>query len=356
MLDKLNNSNYLYNQQNRIGQIPVNSLSFGMDKTQPVNPPEHTQLQDTFKSFLEIPQPTEDQTKINKAKRKTVLAALSPIVPFRRVSSLPDNIEDGNYARAAALAGLMIINLPEDARDLKDGLKQISSKILPKSAKGWIEKRFPNVFKNYINYAPSYNYKEYQPAFSFIRGTFLEPVVNKMGKIGTKLHEWDKPIFSTKVGEKIAKFLKLEVEDYTKTGRTVPKVIKELNGNINIKDAPVVAFKLKGKLLSKVAGWGMLRTTTMGLAAMALLELPAVVKAFNKKEKLGDKIENTSKQTVKSAINVVSICSGIGVVGGLLARKGHAFSLLGMGIGSVLGAFVSNKTGKAIDKVWNTDK
>ena len=289
-------------------------------------------------------------------KEKLALLALSPIVPVRRIYSLPNNIEDGNYGRALGLAGLMIINLPEDGRDLRDGTQQLLSRILPKNIKKFIQKQSPEIFEKYVNYAPSYDYKEFQPAFSFIRGTFLEKPINKMGKIGIKIHVSDKSIFSTKIGEKISKYLKIDVDKVTKTGRKVPKVAIDLNGSIVIGNSPIYAYKLKGNIISKLIGWGMLRMTTMGVAAIALLEIPKILKVLNKNDNIKDKAENTLKQTIKSIINIVSICSGIGIIGGIFARKGHAYSLLGMGIGSVVGAFVSNRTGKFIDKYWNTTK
>jgi hypothetical protein len=150
------------------------------------------QVQQTFKDFVEPAKEVKqeiDRLDKKREARRVVFSALSPIVPVRRLSSLPDNIEDGNYERAAGLLALAAVNLPEDTRDLKSACKQIFKGELPK-----------------------YDFKNYQTPFSFFRGTALEPVVNKMGKLGVKLLSFDKTLYSTKFG----KFLrqKLNIDRY----------------------------------------------------------------------------------------------------------------------------------------------
>lgn len=353
---------YDHNQNRRKQIAPVDvEKRFGMDRRQNQRYSIDNKLgsdlnktREIFAPFLNN-QPLKSDNK-NTSFNKTVISALSPIVPIRRISSLPDNIEDGNYLRAAGLVGLMIINLPEDGRDLIEGIQQLLSGILPKSVNNFIQNKYPKFHGKFVNYSPSYNYREFQQEFSFIRGTMLEKPVNNISKIGIKLHDWDKSIFSTKIGEKLVKLLNIDVDDFIETGRKVPKVARNIDGNIYIDKVPVLTYKLKGNLFSKIIGWSLLRTTTIGLAVMALLEIPAIVRAFNKKNKLKDKLQNTSKQMIKSVINFGSIYSGISIVGGLLARKGHFFSLVGMAIGATGGAFLSNKAGKTIDTYWNTDR
>jgi len=62
---------------------------------------------------------TAEKSYINK----TAVEAFSPIVPVRRMACLPDEINQGHYAKAAGLTALMAINLPEDTRDIKAAVK-----------------------------------------------------------------------------------------------------------------------------------------------------------------------------------------------------------------------------------------
>jgi hypothetical protein len=85
--------------------------------------------------------------------------------------------------------------------------------------------------------------------------------------------------------------------------------------------------------------------------ALGLLEIPSIIKSFKKGNKLQEKLKNISVQAVKSSVNVCSLLAGIGLTGALFARKGPAFSLLGMGIGSIAGAYVSKNLQKGVDEL-----
>ena len=155
---------------------------------------------------------------------KIALAALCPLTPIRRISSLKDNIDDGNYQRAAGLVALAIVNLPEDSRDLKDAWDQVVHGKLP-----------------------SYNFKNCQTPFAFFRGTALEPIVNKMGKVGVFLHKWDIPLSETKFGRFLIRKLNIDINifDREKTGRSVPQVIIDDSGKSIIRRIDVFAYKMK---------------------------------------------------------------------------------------------------------------
>ncbi|MDD3150444.1 MAG: hypothetical protein PHV68_06380 [Candidatus Gastranaerophilales bacterium] len=269
---------------------------------------------------------------ISSDSSKVLLTALSPITPVRRISSIGDNIEDGNYQRAAGLFGLALVNLPEDTRDLKSASKQVGSKLFSS-----------------VEFKKAYDYKNYQHPFSFFRGTFLEPVVNKMGKVGEALHKADIPIYDTKAGQKICDLLDIKKVDKTFTGREVPKVYINDVGEAVIKKTKVKAIMLESAKFGKFGkfiGRTMLRIPVLSVLALGLLELPAITKAFAKDK---DNIDEGLKQTAKSAINVTSILAGIGSVGAILSKKGPSGSLIGMGIGSVAGAFASKKIQDIID-------
>ncbi len=267
----------------------------------------------------------------NKDKTKIVFSALSPIIPLRRISSVPDNMDEGNYAKAAGLLGLMAVNLPEDTRDLKDAYKQ--------------------VFKGKL---PAYDYKNCQTEFSFFRGTILEPIVNKMGKVGVYLHKADVPLSETKFGKSLITQFNIDINpfDVEITGRKVPQVsINPETGKCIIGEVEVLAYKAEGKAISKLIGRALLRIPVISAFALGLLELPNIVKKINNADNLNNKAKEGALQTLKSSVNVASILAGIGLVGALFARKGPAYSLLGMGAGSVMGIYTSKTIQKEIDKL-----
>ncbi|MDD3014745.1 MAG: hypothetical protein PHC34_13675 [Candidatus Gastranaerophilales bacterium] len=287
---------------------------------------------DIFAPFLNAPQVQQIQpeNKSNTTFRKAVIAALSPIIPVRRISSLPDNIEDGNYVRAAGLVALAGIMLPEDTRDLKDAAKQIFKCELPK-----------------------YDYKNCQARFSFFRGTVLQPVVNKMGKLGIKLYSFDKTLYDTKIGDYLCKIFNINIDDlYSEnTCRKVPKVTLDESGKTIVKEVDVYASRINGKSLAKLIGRSLLRIPIISVLALSLLELPLLIKKIKNDDSPKNKFKEGSIQAVKSSINVSFITAGIGLIGALFAKKGPAYSLLGMGIGSVAGAYSSKFIQKGIENI-----
>lgn len=309
------------------------------------------QSQNTFKDFIDIKNTLHSQDTVsieNKEKIQETLAALSPVIPFRRISSLPDKIESKDYIGGAGLAAIALLLLPEDLRDVRDAGKQILHKILPKNIKLRIAKSNKNLYRKYFKFKPLYNLKEYQTPFSFIRGSFLQPIVNKLGKFGSLIHDWDKPLIETRLGNKIKDLLNVKLVDRKFTGRRVPKLeIKNNSYSINQK-SKVFAQKLKGTFIGKLICRALQRTTLFGTLALCGICLPSIIKAFNKPENTKDKIINGSKQTLKSAVSITSVLSGIGLGGALLATLGLGAigSVVGMGLGSVIGAYVSNKINK----------
>jgi hypothetical protein len=310
-----------------------------------------TSVQDTFKAFIRKDE--QNPAKNDGEKTKKFLAALSPIIPVRRLSSLPDNIEDHNYVRAAGLVALTGIMLPEDTRDLKDGLKQLLTNILPRKLRAGIAKNNRNMYKDFVWFNPKYDYKNYQAPFSFFRGTVLEPIVNRMGKLGVFLHKIDKPLYHTKFGKNIRDLFNISISDIESTGRKIPKVKIDKLGKAKIEKVFVDAYKFKGKTTSKLIGKALLRIPVISIFALGLLELPSILKSFGNDEDVKKKTINGFYQILKSSINVTSILSGIGIAGALLAKKGPAGSLLGMGVGSVVGAYASNRISNGLDTLKN---
>ena len=72
---------------------------------------------DTFTKHAENPQEKPEKNKKqgfekNIVFNSTSLKILSPITPFRRVSTLPENVDQGNYVRAAGIGILALNFLP----------------------------------------------------------------------------------------------------------------------------------------------------------------------------------------------------------------------------------------------------
>ncbi|OGI18542.1 MAG: hypothetical protein A2287_06500 [Candidatus Melainabacteria bacterium RIFOXYA12_FULL_32_12] len=300
----------IYKQDRRQQSTPVEfDYRSGLDRRSGSRPAIDPKLKDDI-----------DQTK-------SIFAALSPVAPIRRIASIPDNIKDGNYTKAAGLLGLAYVNIPEDVRDLTNAGKQI--------------------FKGKL---PAYDYKNYQTPFSFFRGTKLEPVINKLGKFGAKLHQWDIPLFDTKLGKIVQKKLNIRMVGQTTTGRKVPKLIfNEISKNTILKQAPVKAFELQGSAFAKIIGKSLLRIPLLSVFALGVFELPAIIKAFGQEKNDKSKLHNGITQITKSSINVSSLLAGIGTVGAVLAKYGSAYSMLGMGLGSILGSLLASKINKIVD-------
>lgn len=250
-------------------------------------------------------------------KENLFVDAFEALPPFRRVKTLPDQIQNGNGATALGMASLALINLPEDLRDIRGAIKQFRGK------------------------EPSYDYTKCQHPFSFFRGTFLKhfanPETSSNPKLAKKILKSDKTLAETSFGKKILKFLGVEKIDRIETK------IQTINST---KECPklVSANIYKGTAFGKLTARCLERSTVWGLGAMTLLELPQIINAFCHDSGIDKKAENGGKQVVKSAINIAAITAGIGYMGALGARYGGpAGSLIGMGAGAVLGGYGSKQ-------------
>lgn len=348
---RLNQVGMCDSYSNNTAIIPSESASVDQKLKQQI-----LEVKDTFEAFRRST--NNVKMEVNKLdnfvpKNKEVLqntfTALGFVVPLRRISSLPDKLDNKDYigtTGALAIAGIL---LPEDLRDTRDGARQVIHKILPESIQYKIQKRFPKFYENFINYAPKYNQKECQTPFSFIRGSFLEKPINKhiCNKYGHALYEWDKPLIKTKLGEKIMNLLKVKDNGWEFTKRNVKRVVED-EGKYIVADSAVNAIKFKGSKVGKLICRALNRTTKFGAIALSAICLPSIIKAFVKPEKPQEKLVNGSKQALKSTISVVSTLSGIGLIGALLAPIGPAGSVAGMAIGSAIGAYISTKINNII--------
>jgi hypothetical protein len=216
---------------------------------------------------------------------------------------------------------LAVANFPEDCNDLKAAAKQI-----------------------FTNSKARYDYTEYQHAFSFFRGTLFEKLLKFEGKTSKKISEFlykaDIPFYDTKIGQILCNLFKIEELN------VIPSNI------IDTKGRNIAAKAFKGNYIQKILGRAMLRTTALGICALSILELPSIIKSFLNPKNNENNLKSGSKQIAKSAINATAILTGIGIGGAVISKKfGAIGSLIGMGIGSVIGSYASKQVQKTVDKI-----
>lgn len=269
--------------------------------------------------------------RVDKSEKSDngIMLALEALPPIRRVSSLGEKFDNGDTLPALGLASLALINLPEDMRDIK-------------AAGGQLDALFSNK-----KFQGGYDYKNYQHDFSFFRGTLLEPMVDlkktKNTARANKLLDLDRPLLDTKFGRKIKDLLKVKEFDISEV-KTFNKEqgIWETARDINGKKRYALAFE--GSAFGKLTARAMNRTTLIGTAVLAAIELPKIFKAMNQGDSVGEQVGNTVKQTVNSSVNLASITAGIAYGGAIGSKHGGPLgSLVGMGAGAILGGFASKK-------------
>jgi len=251
-----------------------------------------------------------------------VMYALEALPPARRVASLQDKIQNGDTLPAVGLAGLALINLPEDWRDMKSAGGQIRS-----------------IFDKSYKYDPLYNRETHQHSFSFFRGTAIEKwlhgKINKGSKIAEKLYELDKyTLYETKFGQKIKDLFGIKISN-----------VKNAEKITDFKGRMAKAVQFESKVFGgEITARAMKRLPLLSVFAIALLEIPKIFKAMGQGDSISQQTGNTVKQTAKSAVNATSTLAGIGYGGALGAKYGGATgSLVGMGLGAIFGANVSKK-------------
>lgn len=250
---------------------------------------------------------------------KTVV---SSVAPARRLCDIPNMIKSGDTLAAAGLAGLTLVSLPEDCRDLRAAYNHSSCVLRRKRL------------------SVPYNYHKYQHDFSFFRGTLLHEGMKRIksakGKrIVDKLYKADVTLYNTKFGKWIQKLLDIE------NGKPVKSQIKNLYG----KEISVQKIIAKNDFLGlkELTGRALKRTSLLGVAFMGVLELPKIIKSTFKGDDKKEKIQSFGAQLSKSALNVASVTAGMGYIGAIGAKKYGAFgSLVGMGLGVIFGAKFAN--------------
>lgn len=263
------------------------------------------------------PQKKKEEDDFNPVEKTVV----SSVAPARRLCDIPDMVRSGDTIAAIGLAGLTVVSLPEDCRDLKAAYNH-SSCVLRK-------KRIS---------AP-YNYHKYQHDFSFFRGTLLHEAMKRVKsergkKIVDNLYKADITLYNTKFGKWVQNILGIE------NGKNIKSSIKNLYGQ----EVSVQKINVKKDFLGlkELTGRAMKRTSLLGLAFMGLLELPKIIKSITKGDDAQEKTKSFAKQVGKSSLNVFGVTAGMGYLGAIGAKKyGALGSLVGMGLGVIAGAGTS---------------
>lgn len=249
-------------------------------------------------------------------------ALINSVAPVRRLACLPDMFQKGDTIAAVGLGGLTIISLPEDCRDLKDALKTSKT------------------FFTGGRLSQPYNYKKFQHDFSFFRGTLLHEWMktaksDKMKNFVSKVYSMDKTLYNTGFGKMMQKLMGIQ------NGRKVLSKVKNLDGSSQYVQQIVIKKDFHG--FKDMTARAMKRTSVLGVAFLALLELPKIIKTLRKGDDTNEKIKEGSKQLGRGALNVLGVSAGMGYGGAWGAKKfGAVGSLIGMGIGLLAGCGVTD--------------
>lgn len=268
--------------------------------------------------YSEAKEHAQKLTNQKKTNDASVFTSLLEVIPQgRRLVSTPDEADKGDYASVAGAVGLTFINWKEDLRDINGAINQ------------------------FLGLPSKYDYKNYQHDFSFTRGTTIEKWLNKKIDEDKKWAKWieknDQTLADTSFGRKLLNITKAEEKDIIETPIE------------NARGYKIPATSYEGKLFGEFTGRAMKRTTKLGLMVMAAIEAPKIIKAMTTDGSIGDKTTSTLKQTAKSTINIASLTAGIGYGGAIGAKYfGAAGSLVGMGVGAILGGKISAKAQQII--------
>lgn len=263
------------------------------------------------------PQKKKEEDDFNPVEKTVV----STVAPARRLCDIPDMVRSGDTIAAIGLAGLTVVSLPEDCRDLKAAYNH-SSCVLRKR-----------------RISAPYNYHKYQHDFSFFRGTLLHEAMKRVKsergkKIVDNLYKSDITLYNTKFGKWVQNILGIE------NGKNIKSSIKNLYGQEVSVQKIIVKKDFLG--LKELTGRAMKRTSLLGLAFMGLLELPKIIKSITKGDDAQEKMKSFAKQVGKSSLNVFGVTAGMGYIGAIGAKKyGALGSLIGMGLGVIAGAGAS---------------
>jgi len=264
----------------------------------------------------------------SRALRHTenALFGLSVIPTFRRLNSLPKDIEEDHLARAGMMLGVTAASLPGDGREVMFAAKDIGN--IYRSG-GHLSALQGNAVRN-----------SYQHGLALFKGTLVEHLID------LNKHPWlqnlDRTLYDTRFGEFTRRIFNIKQIDF----------MKRIVGGREI-----AALKFGGNWAQRLGGRALLRTPILGLALAAAMEVPALVKSAMVEGSFIDKAGSFTKQLCKSAAFVGMVQGGISLVGGaavmMFPAAGAVAALAGMAIGSTGAVILSKAVNKQIDKLFD---
>lgn len=266
------------------------------------------------------------QTNLSKVGLNYVLMAAPP---YRRISAIPDKINNDELVYSLGMASLGLVNITGDLKDIKEVGKQLFLNIQGKK------------------YVGVYDFKNYQHDFSLCHGTLLERFINtkkmKNKKLAKAIESADRTLLNTRLGKKILNVLGVKelksvpFKHFNKTKNTW-EFVKDINGKIKY------ARGFSGSKFGVLTAYVLARTIIPELMVFSIVELPLIYRASRKGNNIKEKTVNTLKQTTKSAITVSCLFAGFGYLGAIGSKHFKIFgSLAGMGIGAILGSKIAQK-------------
>ena len=269
-----------------------------------------------------FPDIAKDYISVKNAVDKKDNSKASPVfeaVPvYGRINTLPEKLEQKDYAPAMGIVSLAILNGPEEISDVFSVYNQI-------------RKGFPKP----VTFHSGYDNKKAQHPFSFFRGTILHEYMNPLSpkcphpKLAAMLIRQDKTLWDTKIGEWFKKKFEIET-DKTKTK------IEDIDFTTENKSyVPAKVFKAKNPF-ADITARALTRTSTLGALALGGIEAAHVAHEVSNGK-------NFFEEAGKSAATLGVTLGATGVLGAIGAKYlGPTGSLAGMGLGAIAGAAVSN--------------
>lgn len=269
-----------------------------------------------------FPDIAKDYISVKNAVDKKDNSKASPVfeaVPvYGRINTLPEKLEQKDYAPVMGIVSLAILNGPEEISDVFSVYNQI-------------RKGFPKP----VTFHSGYDNKKAQHPFSFFRGTILHEYMNPLSpkcphpKLAAMLIRQDKTLWDTKIGEWFKKKFEIET-DKTKTN------IEDIDFTTENKSyVPAKVFKAKNPF-ADITARALTRTSTLGALALGGIEAAHVAHEVSNGK-------NFFEEAGKSAATLGVTLGATGVLGAIGAKYlGPTGSLAGMGLGAIAGAAVSN--------------
>lgn len=280
---------------------------------------------------------TRRLAKVQSNLSKTGLNyALMAAPPYRRISAIPDKMGSDEVIYSLGMAGLGLVNITGDSKDIKEAAKQIFLNIQGKK------------------YTGVYDFKNYQHDFSLCHGTLLERFINtekmKCQRLAKTIESMDRTLLNTKLGRVILDLLGVKetkpvpFKQFNKTSNTL-ELLKNINGKVKY------AHGFSGNKFGILTAHVLARTIIPELMVFSLVEIPLIFRASKTGNNIKEKTKNALKQAVKSAITVFCLFAGFGYIGAIGSKYFKVFgSLAGMGLGAIIGTKLSQKVNQFVDK------